>query len=148
MLKLLNVELKDFKKYIDKGFRGDNRLKLYYDKSSKVSGMDAMIDNTYDKIKDYYNYFSDCNCYKVDFEGNDIGFVFLNKIPNVLISFSISSEYRNGFILKEFFDSISLELQNSFTCLLFNENYRGINWLKKCGMTIDIITDEYTKLNY
>lgn len=148
MLKLLKVELEDFKIYIDKGFRGDSSLELYYDKSSKVSGMDAMIDNTYEKIKDFYNYFSDCNCYKVDFEGKDIGFVFLNKIPNVLISFSISSEFRNRLILKEYFELIASQLQNSFTCLLFNENDRGINWLKKCGMKVDIITDEYTKLNY
>lgn len=148
MLKLLKVELEDFKQYIDIGFRDDYQLELYYDKSAKVSGMDAMVDNTYDKIKDFYNFFQDCNCYKVNFEDNDIGFVFLNKNPNVLISFSISSEFRNRFILKDFFNLICLELQNSFICLLFNENDRAINWLKKCGMKVDIISEEYTKLNY
>jgi hypothetical protein len=113
MLKLLKVELEDFKQYIDIGFREDYQLELYYDKSAKVSGMDAMIDNTYDKIKDFYNYFQDCNCYKVNFEDNDIGFVFVNKFPNVLISFSISNQYRNRFILKEFFNLI-----NSFSALI------------------------------
>ena len=148
MLELLNVELKDFKKYIDKGFRDDAELELYYDKSAEVSGMDEMINNTYEKIKDFYNYFSRCKCYKVYLDNKDIGFLFLNNNPNVLISFSISKEYRNSEILKEFFDSIVYELENSFTCLLFNENDRGINWLKKCGMKIDIITEAYTKLNY
>jgi hypothetical protein len=46
-------ESTNFKQYIDIGFREDYQLELYYDKSAKVSGMDAMIDNTYDKIKDF-----------------------------------------------------------------------------------------------
>ena len=148
MLELLKVELEDFKKYIDIGFRDDAELELYYDKSVEVSGMDEMINNTYEKIKDFYNYFSECKCYKVDLDNKDIGFLFLNNNPNVLISFSISKEHRNSKILKQFFDLIVLELENSFTCLLFNENDRGINWLKKCGMKVDIITEAYTKLNY
>jgi hypothetical protein len=148
MLKLLKTNLTDLKQYIDIAFNEDKELIKYFDKSASVSDTDGMSNNVWDKLKEYPTYFSHVYCYKVFLNKEPIGFLFITKAPNLLVSFSINKKYRNKEVLKEYFDNICKELDNDFICMLFSENLRGINWLQKCGMKIIEVNNIYTKLNY
>ena len=148
MLELLKTNLTDLKQYIDIAFNEDKELIKYFDRSAKVNDTNGMCNDVWDKLKDYPNYFMHVYCYKVVLNKEPIGFVFITKAPNLLVSFSINKKYRNKEILKEYFDKICIELDNEFECMLYNENSRGIRWLEKCGMDITEVNNIYTKLNY
>jgi hypothetical protein len=148
MLKLLKTNLPDIKEYIYIAFSEDKELIKYFDKSASVSDTDEMCNDVWGKLKDYPAYFMHVYCYKVVLDKEPIGFVFITKAPNLLVSFSINKKHRNKEVLKEYFDKICIELDNDFECMLYNENSRGINWLEKCGMVITEVNNIYTKLNY
>jgi hypothetical protein len=148
MLELLKTNLTDLKKYIDIAFSEDKELIKYFDKTAGVSDTSSMCGDVWEKLKDYPTYFMHVYCYKVVLDKEPIGFVFITKAPNLLVSFSINKKHRNKEVLKEYFDKICIELDNDFECMLYNENSRGINWLEKCGMDITEVNNIYTKLNY
>lgn len=148
MLQATKIDVNDLKRYIDIAFAEDCDLLNYYDRSSGVLTGDAMVINTYNKIKDYLAYFHHCFAFKICVDGNDAGFVFFTKSPNLLVSFSINKKYRQAEVLRDYFECIKDSIGDDFTSLLYNENTRAINWLVKCGMEVEFINEEYTKLNY
>jgi hypothetical protein len=146
MVCLKKIDISDLHQHIDIGFSGDDELAKYYDKSIKVDSSKEMVDNTFEKIKEYPSQFENCNSYKVELDGDSIGYVFTTKKPNLLVSFSISEKHRNSETLKKYFDCIKSELDYSFNCYLFNRNSRAIDWLEKCGMRKEVVNDSITKL--
>jgi hypothetical protein len=148
MLEAKKIDVKDLRQYIDIAFANDCDLLNYYDKSAGVLSGEAMVVNTYNKIKDYLAYFHHCFAFKICIDGDDAGFIFFTKSPNLLVSFSINKKYRQAEILKDYFESIKDSIADDFMCLLYKENTRAINWLVKCGMEVEFVNEEYTKINY
>lgn len=72
--------------------------------------------------------------YAVIYDGEEIGYV--SCFPHNLYSFSINIEYRTKEILSEYWKSIKSVMGESFITMLFPQNTRAINWLKKCGMVV------------
>ena len=62
----------------------------------------------------------------------EIGYVC--KIPNNLYSFGININYRTKENLSEFWEKVKEVMKDGFICMLFPQNVRAINWLKKMGM--------------
>jgi hypothetical protein len=147
MLKLLRINIYELKQYINIAFNDDYDFINYYDKNTKIKTIEELVEKTNEKILDYPSYFGTHYSYRVDFDNKSIGYLFITKKPNLLVSFSINKKYRNKEILKNYFDIIKKELGNSFCCLLYKENIRAINWLKKCGMKPEDGNDVYVKLN-
>jgi hypothetical protein len=140
------IPIGDLKKYIEIAFEDDEELINFYDKTYSLSSHSDMYKNTYSKLKEYKEYFGKCCHYKIILDGVEIGFVFITKTPNLLVSFSINKTYRKKDILISFFNLIRNIFSEPFICLLYNENSRAINWLQKCGMEIENVDDIITKL--
>ncbi len=73
----------------------------------------------------------------VKFKDEFIGYLVI--LPKILYSFGINIKYRKKEILMSFWESIKDILNDSFICMLYPNNTRAINWLKKNKM---IIVDE------
>ena len=65
-------------------------------------------------------------------DDEEIGYVC--KIPNNLYSFGVNINYRTKENLSEFWERVKEVMGDSFICMLFPQNVRAINWLKKMGM--------------
>ena len=65
-------------------------------------------------------------------EDEEIGYVC--KIPNNLYSFGININYRTKENLSDFWERVKEVMEDGFICMLFPQNVRAINWLKKMGM--------------
>lgn len=83
--------------------------------------------------------------YGVYLKEKPIGYVIVSG--NHLYSFAINIEYRIKSILKEWWLKVKKILGNHFTCLLFSNNGRAINYLKNRGMKITWKNTENKKLN-
>lgn len=140
------VPITELKQYIEIAFEGDGELINFYDKNSFVVSNLDMSCNTHCKLIDYKNYFDNCYNYKVSLNNIPIGFIFITKNPNLLVSFSVNKKYRNKETLKKYFELIQNIFLEPFICFLYNENSRAINWLQKCGMEIESIDNGITRL--
>jgi hypothetical protein len=146
MLEVQQINITELKQYIEIAFEGDKELINFYDKNSCVSNHNDMSSNTHFKLTEYKCYFDRCFHYKVVLDNTPIGFIFITKNPNLLVSFSVNKKYRNKETLKKYFELIQHIFSEPFICLLYNENYRAINWLEKCGMEVESIDSSITKL--
>lgn len=70
--------------------------------------------------------------YAVVCDDEEIGYVC--KIPNNLYSFGININYRTKDNLIEFWDRVKEVMGEGFICMLYPQNTRAINFLKKQGM--------------
>jgi len=70
--------------------------------------------------------------YSVVCDDEEIGYVC--KIPNNLYSFGININYRTKDNLIEFWDRVKEVMGEGFICMLYPQNQRAINFLKKQGM--------------
>jgi hypothetical protein len=148
MLSLKNVNAEDLLYYIKIAFEGDLELKVYYDNALRVRNLNNMCSDTYAKIVEYYEVFPSCEAYSVVKDDEGIGYMFISKDPNRLISFGLNKEHRNGNNLKMFFKLISKKLKHDFECILHTKNDRAINWLIKCGMDVDTKRQDITILKF
>jgi hypothetical protein len=150
MLQLKKCNVDDLKGYIDIAFKEDVDLFKYFDTSIQVSSTKEMVESVFIKVKDYYKFFLECTSFGVYSEDNPIGYFFILKNPNLLVSFSINKEYRNSETLSSYFDLIKEQFKEDFSCFLYTHNKRAINWLKKCGMveSKEKFEIDFIKLNY
>jgi hypothetical protein len=144
MLTIKEVDILELKKLIDIAFDGDTELIDYYDRIANVSSVDEMVNDTFDKIKDYENHFANCYSYAVMYDDKEIGYLFITKNPNLLISFSLNKAYRCKENLASYFSLIKSLFEDRFGCYLNTYNTRAINWLKKCEM--DIVSNNVSSL--
>lgn len=136
MLTIKEVDILELNELIAIAFDGDTDLLDYYDRVANVSSVDEMVNDTFDKIKDYENHFANCYSYVVNYQEKKIGYIFITKNPNLLISFSINKEYRCRENLASYFSLIKSLFEDTFGCYLNTYNTRAIDWLKKCEMEI------------
>lgn len=134
--------------FIRKGFENDVELLNYYDKGLVERSISAMVHDTYAKLQDYQHVFSKNISFAVYKEEEPIGYLFVTKEPNRLISFALNKTHRNKETLKKFFSLICGTLENNFECVLYSENVRGINWLIKCGMLVERKMNSLTILKF
>jgi hypothetical protein len=146
MLEVEQVTITELKKYIEIAFEGDEEFFKYYDKCVLVNSYSDISNHNYFLLKEYAELGLKNFSYKVTLNNIPIGFIFITKNPNLLVSFSISKNYRNKKNLIEFFDKIKNIFSQSFDCFLYKENERAINWLIKCGMQIELTDGKIVKL--
>lgn len=129
MVSLIKIDFEELKNFVTVAYNGDEDLlnKYHVGKYSleeavnvtmnmiEITSMDAPI-----------TYFG------VVINGERIG--YLCTFKNNLFSFGIDIKKRVGIILSEFWNRIKEVLGNSFISMLFPNNTRAINWLKKCQM--------------
>jgi hypothetical protein len=130
------------KEAIEIAFKGDNRIYDFYDPSVKVESLEAIVADIYRKITTYQNPVL-VGIYER--EGLIGYFVYQGKM---LISFSLSIQYRVRKYLKEFFVIISKELKKDFHCYLWTKNIRAIKWLKKNGLQVFNVNPHIVQLVY
>ena len=70
--------------------------------------------------------------YKVMYQTRVIGYVIV--FQGFLYSFGINIKYRKPTILCDFWKKIKSILGEKFVSILYENNSRAIDWLKKCGM--------------
>jgi len=148
MMQLIEIPFVDIKERIKIAFDGDDDLVIFYDKALNLKSTNEMVNTTFYKLEEYYSSFSESKIlpFSVDLNGVSIGYVFLLKNPDLLVSFSINKLHRTKNKLIGLFSMIKSFFDNGFSCLLYNENTRAINWLKKCGMNVVLVNNEFTKL--
>ena len=148
MVSLTAINDIELNKCIRLAYENDADLIKYYDRTVLVHNNDEMIADTYNKLIQYPSYFSNCSSLAVMYENKPIGFVYKNDNPNLLVSFSVGSEYRKKPILSDLFNNIVNSFDGSFVCYLYEHNTRAINWLKKCGMIVESEKNNITTLKF
>jgi len=142
------IRKNELKKFINIGFCDDEDLIKYYDEFCVVNEFEDMVNNTESKLNEYPVYFKDTKAYKIVFQGEPVGFLYMVNDPNILASFALNKKFRTKDNLIYLFDLIKNEMDNDFICMLFKVNSRAINWLKKCGMEVYEEVESIVKLKY
>lgn len=119
----------DLKKYVEIAYKDDNDLltKYHIDNYNFEQAVDVtmqMISLTSKDVK--MSFFGVVN------NNENIG--YLCVFSNNLYSFGINIHNRSKEVLSQFWIHIKEVLGNSFISMLFPNNTRAINWLKRCGM--------------
>lgn len=117
--------------YIEEAFKEDYELVEYYDKSVNVKNVEDCIENVIEKIKTCY---PDADMFGVEEYGCKIGYFVCTT--DLLISFGININYRDKETLDCFWKMIKKVVGDTFQCVLYSHNKRGINFLQKGGMII------------
>ena len=129
MITLEKISIFELPKLVEISYKDD------YDLLSKYWGEDLSlieaVNETMNAIKKYQEETNMQHCMVVN-DGEEIGYV--SFFPNNLYSFGININHRTKEILEEFWEAIKDILGDNFICLLFPQNTRAINFLKKCGM--------------
>lgn len=117
------------RRYVETAYAGDEDLlsKYHvskYDFESAVNETMRMISYTSKGVDMMY--------FGVTLNDERIGYLCCFK--NNLYSFGINIQKRTKEILSEFWGKVKEVLGNSFICMLYPNNTRAINWLKKCKM--------------
>jgi hypothetical protein len=147
-LSIKSMKKSELKQFINIGFHDDDDLINYYDESCVVNKPEDMVNNTDDKLKEYPIYFKNTKAYKVVYQDEPVGFLYMVNDPNILVSFALNKEFRTKENLVHLFDLIKMKMDNNFVCMLFRINSRAINWLKKCGMEVCEEFESIVKLKY
>lgn len=120
-------------------FKDDKKLLEYYDPLSEATNNEEAAMEIYHKLVDHSR---DRDCH---FVRNEFGYIFYSD--KYLISFCVKPELRNKENLIKFGELLKETIGSHFECLLYRNNYRGINFLKKIGMkekrTNELVTQLY-----
>jgi len=130
MVELKNISIFELKSFVSISYSGDKELlekyhvEEYETEEQAVNSTMNMIRMTSEEV--------DMKCYSVFEEKEAIG--YLCVFDNFLYSFGIKKEKRKMPILVDFWANILDILGSSFITMLYPNNVRAINWLRKCGM--------------
>lgn len=128
MIELLPLKY-ELKKYVEIAYNGDEDLlkKYHIAEYSLCEAVDETLSMIYQTSLEvdmkHLGVYNDCKI---------IGYV--SYFQNNLYSFGINIEYRTKEVLSVFWEEIKSILSHSFICMLYPNNTRAIEWLKKCGM--------------
>lgn len=125
--KISTFELPDLVKI---AYMGDGDLLLYY--WGEDYNLEEAINATLNAIKYQENEGIEFNHYAVIEDEQEIGYI--SCFPNNLYSFGININRRTKEVLKEFWERVKEIMGDSFICMLFPQNQRAIEFLKKQGM--------------
>ena len=137
------ITYSQLKKAIRVAFEEDKQIVELYDPNVKVETVDDVINSISEKIFEIKDL---CNCKGVYDKGKLVGYYVYTDM--LLISFSLSSQYRIRGYLREFFGMIRKDLGKKFVCRLWNKNIRAIKWLLKNDLEIIEDKDDIIQLVY
>lgn len=142
MIRLIEIPKSELKEYVQLAYIGDEELlsKYHIDNFTLLEAVNSTMDMVDVSAKTLRLTF-----FKVIFNDSSIGYVVVSG--NHLYSFAIAIEYRTKQILKEWWQRVTEILGQQFTCLLFSNNTRAIDYMKKRGMKIEWQNTEHKKLN-
>jgi len=129
MITLTEISLSELRKYVEIAYRGDLDLLDFY--WGENFSLEEAVNETMFLINQVAEEI-DVDCYSVENDGEEIGYIV--KFPNNLYSFSININHRTKKNLIEYWERIKEVMEEGFICMLYPQNSRAINWLKKCGM--------------
>jgi hypothetical protein len=129
---LKSISYNQFKEAVRISFSNDKDIKTFYDKNVFVNTVDDIVEDISKKVAEYANYNGNLFLKGVFDEERLIGYVV--RFNNLLISFSISYEYRTKEKTREFFRLIKDDFNEVFFCYLWSINLRARRWLEKMGM--------------
>lgn len=132
MVRLIEISKSELKNYVWLAYKGDMELLSKY--HIKDFTLDEAIDSTLEMI-DVSEKKLRLTYFKVLLNDYSIGYVVTSG--NHLYSFAIAMEYRTKEILNQWWYKVKSLLGEKFTCLLFSNNKRAINYLEKRGMKIE-----------
>lgn len=129
MIILEKISKFELRNLVEIAYRGDDDLLLHYwgdgfNLEEAVNETMFMISEVGKEVEMSY--------YAVVCDDEEIGYVC--KIPNNLYSFGININYRTKDNLIEFWDRVKEVMGEGFICMLYPQNTRAINFLKKQGM--------------
>lgn len=142
MIHFEEITFKDLKPLVELGFGDDPEL-IETQQQFKTP-LPVTIQRNLENIKNAESVFK-FNYYRVKWSKKIIGFTVLSKKEGLLFSFGINIKFRKKEILIQWFRKTSELLGHFFACILWNQNFRAINFLKKQGMSvIDVNEDSCT----
>lgn len=129
MIRVHQISKKRLKEFVEVAYKGDGELldKYHVKKytfEEAVNETVRMIEITAKGL--FMKYYAVCL--------DEIRIGYLALFSNNLYSFGINIKYRTPEILSDVWSNIKRILGNSFICMLYPNNTRAINWLKRCGM--------------
>lgn len=145
MISIAKISLYQLPQYIELSYVGDEDLFNKYHiapydlKGCVVSTLLMIKEMSLARKLDYY---------KVMLDKTPIGYFVTGQ--DDIYSFGINIKYRKKEILVEWFEHVKKILPEQFTCMLYNNNTRAIEFLVKNGFRIveDSINDNVTVLLY
>lgn len=114
-----------------------------YDPNVKIESIEDVVKSISEKIFEIKDL---CVCKGVYEKGKMIGYYTYTNM--LLISFSLSSQYRTRKYLREFFSMMRKDLGKEFVCRLWSTNKRAIKWLIKNDMEVLEEKDNIVELVY
>jgi len=129
MIELKQIESNELKQLVEIAYKGDSDLLDKY--WGEDFSLEEAINETMYMIREVSKE-TEMTHYAVLLDGEEIGYV--TKIPNNLYSFGININYRTKDNLIEFWERVKEVMEDGFICMLFPQNTRAINFLKKQGM--------------
>lgn len=120
------ITYSQIEKAIRVSFEQDSKIVSLYDPNVEVANTDDVIASIYSKIFDIKDL---CICKGVYEKGVLVGYYIYTEM--LLISFSLSPQYRTRGYLRDFFSLIRRDLGKKFVCRLWSKNVRAIKWLIK-----------------
>lgn len=144
MVNIIKISKFDLSKVIKIAYEGDEDLleKYHVDKFDLMGAVAkelSIIFNTVeweDTEMDYY---------KIMY--NDVEIGYMCTYPNNLYSFGINKEYRTKEILTDWWNKVKGIMGEKFITMLYPNNKRAINFLKKQGMIeVDGVEDNCVTL--
>jgi len=129
MIKFEKITIFELRVLVEISYRGDiDLLDKYW---GDDFNLEEAVNETMFMVKTV-NEETEVECYAVVLNDEEIGYVC--KIPNNLYSFGININYRKKDVLIEFWDKVKELMEEGFICMLYPQNERAINFLKKQGM--------------
>ena len=144
MVNLLKISKFDLPEAIKIAYEGDDELleKYHVDKYDLMGAVASTLRMIY-KMVEWEN--MEMDYYKVMQDETPIGYIC--TYPNNLYSFGINKKYRSKEILKEWWSRVKEVMGEKFITMLYPNNTRAINFLKKQGMVeIEDIEDNCVTL--
>lgn len=144
MVALKRISLFDLPKLIYISYKGDSDLLNEY----HIAKMDlrSAVDSTFSMIMTASK-IKDLKYYKVIYERQPIGYVATYD-DNFLYSYGISVNFRKKDILIDWWKQIKKILVDDFNTMIYGNNTRAIEFLKKQGMKIIQEDKEHNVLTF
>lgn len=137
------ITYEQLQKAIKIAFEEDTKIVELYDPNVEVKSIEDVVNSISEKIFEIKDL---CICKGVYEKGKLIGYYVYTDM--LLISFSLSSQYRTRGYLREFFGMIRKDLGKKFVCRLWNKNIRAIKWLLKNDLEVIEDKDGIVQLVY
>lgn len=131
MVKIDKISKFKLLELIEKSYQGDNDLFNKYhvvkgDAQSLAVETMGMIERASQDL--------DLTYFKVILNKEPIGYFVISK--QLLYSFAINKKYRTKEVLVNWWKYVKMVLGKAFTTILYSNNTRAINFLKKNGMEV------------